>query len=384
MVICCICFMECTQYSECSHWECEEKMCSDCLTRFLDICWKEHTVPRCIYPQCQSLYLEQTIPKHPKDRSLLKKYQVALFRGLLKDNETSTREDEKTIREHMFQQIRNERLAFLHDQFPWAIQKGVEIMYASELKRIHRDNKLMLEKTTTLPTKRCFRLFCQGTMISQKGIWECRTCKSQYCKECEGEYKKDDHVCRQENVASVEWKKALPHCPHCFLPIEKAEGCDAVTCARCMKNFNYSTGLPCQSGNHGKSIPITIANESIERMKKALQEMETKTKTNTEQRNELGRMLTEISDALSEYNITSFSTPTWEWKPMEIRVFQQYLQNHHYENHSENHSPNNEEEDEERIAKLVSNRVNKLESKRQHIEWILRRLGHMESELRHL
>lgn len=381
MVVCCVCFNVCnvSKYSECSHWECEEKMCPDCMTRFVDICWKEHTVPRCISPQCQSLYLEKTIPKDPKDRALLKKYHVALFRGLLKDNQTSTREDEKTIREHIFQQIRNERLSFLHDQFPWAIQKGVEIMYASELKRIHRDNKLMLEKTTTLPTKRCFRLFCQGTMISQKEeegeiweIWECKTCKSQYCKECEGEYNKK-HVCRHENVASVEWKKALPHCPHCSLPIEKADGCDAVTCARCMKNFNYSTGLPCLSGNHGKSTPISIAGESIELMKKALQQ----NKTNIEKRERLGRMLTEITDALAEYKITSLSTPTWEWKPTEIGILQQWLQKN-------NNNERQKEEEEQRIARLVSNRVDKLESKRQHMEWILRRLGHMESEIRHL
>ena len=49
-----------------------------------------------------------------------------------------------------------------------------------------------------------------------------------------------------------------------------------------------------------------------------------------------------------------------------------------------NNNERQEEEEEQRIARLVSNRVDKLESKRQHMEWILRRLRHMESEIRHL
>jgi hypothetical protein len=362
------------------------------MERFLDICGKEYTAPRCIFPTCSSLYTLQHIPP---DRSIQKQYQLCLFRGLLKEQESENNQKNDSLQKQkaLFLKIREERLLFLSQEFPSSIQRAVHILYGNELRRIHKNNEVLLQQQLLqMETKRCFRLFCQGSMEGKRGVgyenvyenvyenWECTTCHSCYCKSCEKNWT-STHQCQQEDIASIEWKKSLPHCPHCSLPIEKVDGCDAITCAGCQKNFNYSTGLPCESGNHGKTIPISLPKESVKEVWKVLLNGRSKKdKQFTLKEKQMMKMLEDIELGIETYNISSFSKPTWEWSIYDIPNVQQWLTS--LSSNSPDSTPSSiDPQQEENIAKLVASRVDKLETRRQHIHHILKTLGSIEDEL---
>jgi transposase-like protein len=242
-----------------------------------------------------------------------------------------------------------------------------------------------------METKRCFRLFCQGSMEKKTGVgyenryengyenWECSTCHSGYCRLCEKNWT-STHQCKKEDIASIEWKKSMQHCPHCSLPIEKVDGCDAITCAGCQKNFNYSTGLPCESGNHGKTIPISLPKESVKEVWKVLLNGRSKKdKQFTLKEKQMMKMLEEIEFGIEKYNISSFSKPTWEWSIYDIPSVQQWLSS--LSTNSSNVTPSIDPQQEENVAKLVASRVDKLETRRQHIHHILKTLRSIEDEL---
>ena len=383
---CSVCFMESfidgMTFSKCSNLSCLEKICSECMERFIEICCKEHTTPRCFSPTCGSLYTQTQIPS-----SIQKRYQLCLFRGLLKEhqNEKNDEYEMKKRQKELFIKIREERLLFLSEEFPFSIQRAVQIMYGNDLRRIHKSNQALLQQQLSqMETKRCFRLFCQGNMRSEcNPYWECGTCHSSYCQSCEKNWT-SSHECKLEDKASVEWKKSLPHCPHCSLPIEKVDGCDAVTCAGCHKNFNYATGLPCESGNHGKTIPITLPTESVKELWKVLLRGRGKKDKNlTIKEKQMIKMLEDVEIIIEMYTLSSFSKPTWEWSIYDLQSVQQWLSLLSSNNNNNNNTDHqhSDPQQEQTIAKTVAFRVEKLETRRQQINHMLQILRSIEDEL---
>jgi hypothetical protein len=220
-----------------------------------------------------------------------------------------------------------------------------------------------------------------GSSLGYSPYWECGTCHSSYCKSCEKNWT-SSHECKLEDKASVEWKKSLPHCPHCSLPIEKVDGCDAVTCARCHKNFNYATGLPCESGNHGKTIPIILPTESVKELWKVLLRGRGKKDKNlTIKEKQMIKMLEDVEIIIEMYTLSSFSKPTWEWSIYDLQSVQQWLSLLSSNNNNNTDHHHSDPQQEQTIAKTVAFRVEKLETRRQQINHMLQILRSIEDEL---
>jgi len=333
------------------------------MKRFLELCLKEQNLPRCIDPTCQSLYLRGECSS-----SL---YDITLLKGLLKARplleESSVLE---ATRKRMWDQIVEERRIFLQANFPVSIQRAVDILYSKELKKIHKENREALEtQAQKIKSKRCFRLFCGGVMLEKNQVWKCENCDSQYCWKCETRYEAG-HQCSTKEIASVEWKRALPHCPKCDQPIEKLDGCDNMTCAVCRQNFSYVTGQVTQAGNHGKSKPVTLSKESLTSLWNILlkgREVEHLSMKEIK----LVREWKRLEELWEENKIKSTQEPNWEWKPMDISSFAQYIK--------KNNTFDTEEE--KRVAKMIAKRVEKLEIKRQSIRYLMTRLRTLEDAI---
>jgi hypothetical protein len=83
---------------------------------------------------------------------------------------------------------------------------------------------------------------CRGMLTTQ---YKCDLCTKFTCSKCfvaiEGE--KVDHVCKQEDVDTVEeLRKNSRPCPTCGTRISKIDGCDQMWCPECKTAFSWSKG----------------------------------------------------------------------------------------------------------------------------------------------
>ena len=83
---------------------------------------------------------------------------------------------------------------------------------------------------------------CRGMLTTQ---YKCDICTKFTCPKCflpiEGE--KDNHVCKQEDIDTVEeLRKNTRPCPNCGLRISKIDGCDQMWCIECKTAFSWSKG----------------------------------------------------------------------------------------------------------------------------------------------
>ena len=99
------------------------------------------------------------------------------------------------------------------------------------------DNAVIPERRVYV--KKCFRNDCNG-FINHKG--HCPICNLQICMKCYEE-KGIDHVCKDEDVASVQIiQKETKPCPKCAIPIQKISGCNQMWCTVCNTAFDWVSG----------------------------------------------------------------------------------------------------------------------------------------------
>ena len=111
-----------------------------------------------------------------------------------------------------------------------------------EYDRVRRemDNKAPSESKKFV--MQCQNSGCRGMLSTQ---YKCGICTKHTCPKCflaiEGE--KDDHVCKQEDMDTVEeLRKNTRPCPNCGLRISKIDGCDQMWCIECKTAFSWSKG----------------------------------------------------------------------------------------------------------------------------------------------
>ena len=116
----------------------------------------------------------------------------------------------------------------------------------SELYREHENVRLEMGNTNTTVARKfvmqCQTDGCRGMLSSQ---YKCDLCSKYTCPKCfvaiAGE--KDDHVCKQEDVDTVEeLRKNTRPCPGCGMRISKTDGCDQMWCTECKTAFSWSKG----------------------------------------------------------------------------------------------------------------------------------------------
>ena len=114
---------------------------------------------------------------------------------------------------------------------------------------INADYKPKKEKKVFI--HRCPAEGCLGFLSSS---WKCGICSVWACSKCgeiKGHTSKDvtkeqldeQHVCKQENIDSMNMiKKETRPCPDCAVPIFKVSGCDQMWCTQCHIAFSWNTG----------------------------------------------------------------------------------------------------------------------------------------------
>lgn len=354
-IICC-CHSDPIDLKTCASWECEAKICTECLVRYLELASREHTVPRCLSPGCSGLFLRSACTRS------LKVYDTALFHGLLHDPDWETTVKLQYQQRRLREELVQERETFLELSFPGSIRRAVHIMYASDLRRVHKSNLETVHDRVV--TRRCGRIFCKGFMRLDLAFqkWTCGTCSSSFCQKCELRYEKEPHECRFDEVASVELKNSLPHCPTCHQTIEKSYGCDNMTCAVCGTHFSYTTGEKTTHGNHGADQPVVLSSETgLERLWLLLLRERNRTQL-TAREEKLAKELEEVENLLPSL------VEKTQWKFSDIPALSQWV-------------GDEDKAQEEKMAKAVALRVEKLETKRQQSRRLWTRLRHLEDEI---
>lgn len=340
---CCICGEE-EAPQHCASLDCTSRICVECLERYLHLCAREQSLPRCLAEKCSALFLRSHCP-------VPQVYDHALFHALLRDPQLA----EHSRKEEFRQQLVREREKFLEDSFPESIRRAVHILYASELRQVHKSN---VDATMEKSTKRCFRTFCKGYMKLQSGKWKCGRCESVFCEQCELQHKGSEHQCRAEEVASVQWKTQLPQCPRCGQAIEKSDGCNFITCAVCQQHFSYTTGEVSTAGNHGKSIPVTLSEAGTHRLWALL----LRGRSPDELIRTREKTLVNELQSLESYSLEGDT----EWKSFDLPMLLHW---------------DAETQEEKKVAHQVALRVEKLEKRKQERQHVLRRLRRLEEAI---
>lgn len=244
---CVICFESCEHFITCCNDTCNSSVCPGCFEEYINYSLTEKRIPTCTNVSCKSYYTYSNLKIYENIANI---YVECVFNELLNIHGEEASNSIKL--QNKVDSMRQEKLKLIEDRFSEAIKYLIINVLT---KKFNSYIKTLQQTSNTINTfgKKCMNIFCEGYLDTN---FICNTCNSQFCQQCE-ELMAKGHVCKQENVDSVNSIKSLVKCPKCHLPIFKSEGCDLMTCSNCSTNFTYSNGQFGGSGNHHNS-QITI------------------------------------------------------------------------------------------------------------------------------
>ena len=103
---------------------------------------------------------------------------------------------------------------YLNTNFPVAIAKVANIALKTKLRALEKNNKLAIQEKLQLSYKKCMNLYCLGQLDAGH---TCLLCLTKFCVKCERPVPKDaaaTHVCKQEDLDSMDFVKSLVKCPN--------------------------------------------------------------------------------------------------------------------------------------------------------------------------
>lgn len=253
-MICIICFCEENNTISCLNNTCTAHTCHNCFKTYLKFMANDNVLPKCPAENCKAPYLYQHIKKTKNDM-LVRNYEKAclnylniMFKG---DVEKLAEKEQYIIN------IRQKNDKYLAE-YPRAIKKIIDIALKTKQNKLEK-NIIKHKFDITTNTKKCLNVMCNG-MLNTEG--KCMICNTQFCNKCE-QIKLNDHLCKQEDIDSVEFVSSLVSCPECNLKVIRSYGCNFITCANCQTNFNYINGTRTLAGNH-HNIQINLHKHNIE------------------------------------------------------------------------------------------------------------------------
>ena len=233
--ICCSHFNKSTrQVVKCYFSNCEYEACKECVRTYLTGITSD---PHCM--KCHNKWnIEFT--KGALNASFMDKDYRVHRRNILVDTEIAK------IPEYYEGALRFAKISDSDKKMADIMAKIAELRnQMSELYQEHERVRLEMGNTTTVARKfvmQCQTNGCRGMLSSQ---YKCDLCSKHTCPKCfvaiAGE--KDDHVCKQEDVDTVEeLRKNTRPCPGCGMRISKIDGCDQMWCIECKTAFSWSKG----------------------------------------------------------------------------------------------------------------------------------------------
>jgi len=243
MTDCLICFcpIEGTKYG-CGDPLCTAGTCKECTGYLITYSSNEGIIPECPSDTCSASYIISCLRGISDD--ILRLYGVSCLKHFLKDSGDSVKK--KLASKKILAKLREERFKFIEKSFPAAIALVSSIAFNSKIRKLEKARQKRVNETMTNAHRHCLNSICKGFL--DKDL-TCLVCGSVFCTECE-KLKRDNHECKEEDVASVKMVNEMIKCPGCKLPVFKNVGCDSITCSNCGTQFLYSTG---QKGGHGST-----------------------------------------------------------------------------------------------------------------------------------
>lgn len=230
--VCTICFRDDLHTIKCASKSCTAHICDECFLVYLNYCIAEKSLVVCVNKHCKSYITSSSFKDNNNYYDIYKKAIVTAFLH-------SRGPDVKNILliDNIINNMRADRKKFIKI-FPKAINLVVKIALSKKLENINKQNKDCVINLISGLNRICIISHCNGKLNHN---FECLKCDTKFCKNCE-KIIKLDHVCLISDVESLKFLSNVRKCPKCYIPIEKSEGCNNMTCASCNINFNYSTG----------------------------------------------------------------------------------------------------------------------------------------------
>lgn len=239
---CSICLDEFNDNSiRCKNPKCNQLICLEYLESLLEYSIKNNTVPICI---CKNIIVDGIPTKYYKSFTEL----VYLF---LKSSEQESIMS-ISFQLQLYKSLRQEKLEFIKKNFPIAISKTIEISFHKKLKMVEKKN------TDELSIVKCYKMYCKGLLKNGS----CLVCTTQVCSKCD-EIKETEHMCSKDALETKKLIDSIVKCPKCFVPVEKINGCNNITCPYCKTNFCYRTGKRTNAGNHSAQTLVDQKTRSL-------------------------------------------------------------------------------------------------------------------------
>ena len=219
---------------QCADTNCEGAICEVCLPDLIAFVHKQKQLPLCTTPGCEAHYPLKSLRK-ALTRNQLREYGQTLldyFLGLYEKDLTFVIRKNVIVR-----QLREDRLKYLEEKFPLGLQIVARIALSHKLKQT-KEQRDKLERALKKGRRACLRTGCKGKLDDDL---KCSRCRTQFCEQCEQKLG-GTHICKEEDVSTVQLLKAEVKCPECFMPINKTAGCNHMVCSNCHTKFDYGTG----------------------------------------------------------------------------------------------------------------------------------------------
>jgi ABC-type antimicrobial peptide transport system permease subunit len=161
----------------------------------------------------------------------------------------------------LVEKIRKEKHDFISKSFPPSISFIIETSLNSKLKSIDKKNKKHIDQMVNKINKKCPNVMCNFGILDVDFV--CMTCSDKFCIKCETKILDDKHVCKKEDIESLEEIEKLVKCPTCKLPVVKSYGCHHMTCSICKTNFDFVSGKIGGAGNHSNDTLVLKTDRKI-------------------------------------------------------------------------------------------------------------------------
>jgi len=241
----CFCEIETELGYQCKR--CDAALCKECFIKLLDFCNVENMLISCVL--CKGEVLYQNVKLEYK-----LKYNKMSVKYLMNKKDIKDKIEENIKKEKFYEKIYKEREDFVKTM-PDGIQLLIKIALTKKMKKIKKDNIMYIQ--IKQKQRKCMREICKGFLNELGDNFECDVCKIKYCKKCESKINNEEtqvHICKKEEIESLDEMKTYIKCPNCILPVVKSEGCNNMTCSICKTNFCYITGVIIKDGNHDDTI----------------------------------------------------------------------------------------------------------------------------------
>lgn len=128
-------------------------------------------------------------------------------------------------------------------------------LLAHHLANINRFCKLEEGNHSECPFQDCGYLNKQPWF---RKMLRCAKCSKSYCFFCRKETH-SNQLCladRKENLSKLKSNGRLVYCPGCSIPVEKADGCNSMSCIRCLTKFCWLCGWKIWRGHYHFLNPL--------------------------------------------------------------------------------------------------------------------------------